>query len=648
MRKFMRFRIRRGFAMIFVILIALAMIIPVLILASSTIPRRTAVTGEAISDRVLAVGDATVDKILSQINTFTDIIFTSDTLDQGFDNIDTYYSNNPPTDIFEVKVVAVKYAIAHLLSTLNGGTAYQPTPTQDPAANIQADYNYYIDVPSILPQSIWDIEDNVSTYLYDMENQEYYAVWDTANNNIASINSTGISGDIITKPIKNLATGEIKTGIAAWDPNYATDNRWVEIDTNTQYVDNGLNQPQSTKFQIRVSAYPISNSYAIYIARNILAEATLQLKADASSTNIPYTPGSGPFRYATWSGKGLKLDGGKITISAGDRNSDGSYTPTDGGDIYADGNIYMNGGASIGGDVITSGDPGSIIINGTPDIKGSEVYNQTEKLPDFPTGTEDSVIQTSLKDFGPFIGDFNASNSNIFVNGSGVKYYIDDIDRKVNISNSTIYFSPLVNVDPDSPMVDWYINGDLTLDGTTLDFGTTPGIIWVNGDIVFKSSTNITGYGTIVANGSVTFQGNSVSLGYTDANSKIAVISEGAGDDGGITFNGDQTFDGIFYAPHSNIILNGTGKIFGTVVAGGYIASSKNGITLNGAKHTIIYDTSLGEGGNFPPLPGSFEVIAGVEFNSSTMYRLSWKEIITNSVTNPNISELNPEFIYGE
>jgi len=645
MRKFMRFRIRRGFAMIFVILIALAMIIPVLILASSTIPRRTAVTGEAISDRVLAVGDATVDKLLSQINTFTDIIFTSDTLDQGFDNIDTYYSNNPPTDIFEVKVVAVKYAIAYLLSTLSGGTAYQPTPTQDPAYYLQADANHYEDAKSILSGSLWDIEDNVSTYLYDMNNQEYYAVWDTTNNNIASINSTGISGDIITKPIKNLATGVNEIGILALDPNYATDNRWVEIDTNTQYVDNGLNQSQSTKFQIRVSAYSITNSGATYIARNILAEATLQLKDDVDSSSGPYEPGSGPFKYSIWSGKGLTLNGSKIEIKAGNRNSDGTYTETSGGDIYADGPIIMNGGAYVGGNAITSGDDGSIIVNGSSNIVGSRVYNQEETLPDFPTGTEDSVKETSLKDFGPFIGDFNASNSNISVNGLGVKYYIDG---NVNISNSTIYFSPLVNVDSDSPMVDWYINGNLTLDGTNLNFGTTPGIIWVNGDIVFKSGSKITGYGTIVANGSVTFQGKSVSLGYTDATSKIAVISEGIGADGGITFEGNQTFCGIFYAPHSNIVFDGNGSVFGTVVAGGYIASKKDGVTLNGSQNQVIYDTSLGQGGTFPEIPGPNEVTAGVEFKSSIIYRLSWKEMITSPVTNSNIQKLNPEFIYGE
>ncbi|MGB9592385.1 MAG: hypothetical protein ACPL1K_07695, partial [Candidatus Kryptoniota bacterium] len=69
MRKF-KMKVRKGFALIFVIIIALAMIIPALILASSAIPRRTAVTGEQVSDRALAVADSTIDNILNQINTF--------------------------------------------------------------------------------------------------------------------------------------------------------------------------------------------------------------------------------------------------------------------------------------------------------------------------------------------------------------------------------------------------------------------------------------------------------------------------------------------------------------------------------------------------------------------------------------------------
>jgi len=63
-------RKRRGFALVFVLLITAAMMIPVLILLSSLTPRRTAVQGEAVSDRVLSLTDSTVDNILTQVNTF--------------------------------------------------------------------------------------------------------------------------------------------------------------------------------------------------------------------------------------------------------------------------------------------------------------------------------------------------------------------------------------------------------------------------------------------------------------------------------------------------------------------------------------------------------------------------------------------------
>jgi len=46
------------------------MMIPVLMLLSSAAPRKTAVTGEAVSDRALSLADSTVDNILNQINTF--------------------------------------------------------------------------------------------------------------------------------------------------------------------------------------------------------------------------------------------------------------------------------------------------------------------------------------------------------------------------------------------------------------------------------------------------------------------------------------------------------------------------------------------------------------------------------------------------
>jgi len=615
-------RTKKGFALVFVILIAAAMMIPILMLISSTIPRRTNVTGEAISDRVLAVGDATVDKILAQINTFPSVVSTDSTLTAEFDYIATYYSNNPPvgdTENKTAKTVISKYAIAYLLSMLNGGTAYQPSSsTTDPEAPLQADLGMYPGADYIRPNSLWDIEDNVSTYLYDLTNQEYYAVVDGTGSDakIAPVLTTGISGDILTKPIKNLSTGEIRTGIGAWDSTYETDNRWVEIDTNTQYEDDGTAKAQSTRFEIRVSAYPLTNSGTQYIVRNILAEATLQPLTTVSLGNSGAE--SGPYDKALWSGHGLTING-NVTVAAADSLTDAlnkNYI-TGGGDIYADGIVTLHGnGISIGGSVMTSqavsGGIDPIVLSGNPSL-GSRVYSKQETLPNFPTGTEDSVKAAALTAYTYYSSDYSASNTTLAVSGGN-----------------------------------WYINRNMTLDGTTIDFGSDPlkpGVIWVNGDIIFKSGTVIKGQGKIVANGKITFQGKSSGLTYADSTSMVAIISEGVDSLGGIDMQGDHDFMGLFYAPHSNIIVGGNGTVFGSVIAGGYISSTGNGLTINGAQNTFVYDKRWGEtniGQPAEPLTGT----GSVKFAGSAIYRFLWREVISKPVTQTNIQLLKPQFVF--
>jgi hypothetical protein len=220
MRSFRRFKMRRGFAMIFVILIALAMIIPVLILATSTIPRRTAVTGEAISDRVLTVADATVDNIITQINNFPFSSFTTPTY-YGIEDPDDPDSN---AEVIEaIQKNATDYLVAHYLAQLNGGN------------------------PDI--DSLSTIEGHVATYLYNLETQEYYAVWDTVYNQIADVSIVGPDGDIATGIINNINTND-KSTMSTIDPNYKTDNLWIEVDTRSNYV--------SDQWNISLTAYLVS------------------------------------------------------------------------------------------------------------------------------------------------------------------------------------------------------------------------------------------------------------------------------------------------------------------------------------------------------------------------------------------------------
>lgn len=639
-------RSKKGFALIFVLLIAALMMIPVLVLLSSVTPRRTTVTTEALSDQVLALGDATVDKVLSQINAFPSVVTTDSTLRNGFDSIAAYYTDHPvlsDPNYVVAKTVIYKYSIAYLLSTLNGGTVFPVSSTTDPRSGLQAGADTYADALPATAGSVWDIEDNVSTYLYDLKERAYYAVvTDTGSNaKVAAVSSVGMSGDFLTKPIKNLSSGQIKAGISAWDAAYATDNRWVEIDTNTQYEDDGSNDPMSTKFGIRVSAYHITSSGTRYVARNILAEATLH----SLGVSLGTSTSSGPFDKALWSGKGLKIDGNITVAEAEDylHALASDYVPG-GGDVYAEGIINAKAGqVTIGGSLITSEPPAAdpkddpIVLNGSASV-GGRVYDQDETLPDFPTGTEASAMGVAKAATGPYTpGNLTCKNTTLFVNGVDVDYYIDG---DVDISNSTVNFAAI----PAATPVDWYVNGDLTLDGTTLNLGANPGIIWVNGDITFKSGTGVAGQGTIVANGKITFEGKSAGLAYLDPTSIVAIISEGEGSLGGIDIQGNQNFCGLFYAPHSDIVKGGNGTVFGSLVAEGSVSSGKNGITLNGAKNTFVYDPRWGEYSG--PLPSQLTV-EGVAFPGSPIYRFSWREMISKPVTEPNIQTLNPEFIFS-
>lgn len=209
---------RKGFGMIFAILIAAMMMIPILMLFSSTTTRNFTSSSEIISDRALTVADATIENILNTINTF------------GFPYSTPQIEDN---DLQEAIIKARDYAIADKLSELNGGVA----DIQNPDASLN------------------DIKDKVSTYLLKIDENVWYAVWDTTNNKIASVSEVGpINGDILSKPLKNLSTGDIITGgVDEVDPNFAKDNVWFEIDTNTQYWPGNPD-----KWVIKVTAYNLS------------------------------------------------------------------------------------------------------------------------------------------------------------------------------------------------------------------------------------------------------------------------------------------------------------------------------------------------------------------------------------------------------
>ncbi len=657
-------RKRPGFALIFTVLIALAMVIPVLILASSAITRRRAVNGEAISNRVLTVSDSTVEMVLNDINKFVKTVNDDPVIQDGIDKINEYYKNNYydlgniPNPPYEPNKVAVKYTIAYLLSKINGGIPYQPDGISDPAEGVKADYDSYKDaVFTEGDGSLWDIEDNIGSYLYNIKNQAFYVVTSDSSGKIPAY-----SKDVGYQYVKSFSNSIVKS-LSEWDPNYLNDNLWLESDVNVEYIDDGEGNPHSAKFKITVTSYPLSSKENISnIQRTIVAEASLDsLTVESSSSSGSGSSGSSGsnvsvvFQHAVWSGGNTTVNG-NITFAAANIQSDGSYTLLpDGGDLYSTDDIILNGLVKVNGNVITgkTSDTNPVIINGAVTIKGGIIYGDEETLPDFPTDTEDNVKNTAISNSKITAGGLTTyANYYLTVNGLSTPYYING-DATLNNTGTINFITTSTN-----PPVDWYVNGDLTFNGVTDIYASAPGYIWVNGDITFNGIVNVHGPITFVSNGRIIFNGIG-KIKYTDDQELVAIISEGSNTSGGIIVNGYGDYDGIFYAPHSDIVFNGQITVFGTVVGAGWSVGSswQQGVVMNGFSK-FIFDTRLagynpgGDTPPTPPLPGSSSTptITGVAFSLKTIYRLMWKEVVNEPVNPQNVKkfcEEGVEFVFN-
>lgn len=97
--------------------------------------------------------------------------------------------------------------------------------------------------------------------------------------------------------------------------------------------------------------------------------------------------------------------------------------------------------------------------------------------------------------------------------------------------------------------------------------------VYVEGNVTVNGS-HFTGRGSIVATGSITFNGSSLKANATDA---LAFYSVG----GSITINGSgATVDGILYAPNGVITMNGSDQtVHGRVIG--------NTVNINGSQLTI-------------------------------------------------------------
>jgi len=665
---------RKGFALMYVMVITLIVFITFAMFAHFVNPYGMRKGNAQLSARVEASADSVIEHILMQINAFPDeldsvpILNPDNPNEKGVSSISKYYQLNPSADQDTIKKTVVAYGIDYLLLKLNGGLDNLETDFtgEDPHDYLQLDYTSY-DKTKVNEGtgSLWDAEDNIAIYLYDLKDNTLYALG----------NSDGIIKDYSQADIWNkefppayyvadnslidVENNIVKSiSLKQFDPSFLTDNRWIEINANTQYTDDGGDFP-STKFAIRTSAKLITESNKNSIVRNLYAEATLQsIDVKVNSHSGSSTNGQVPsaFKYSIYSGQGF-IANGYTRFNEGDIQSDGSYKiDNNGGDVYVDGDTILNGNILINGYLATSQGEGSVMRNGFVKIKKGIQYNKNESLPEFGQDEEDNVKTASIVSSSHTAKGFNGSistngwNEDLEVDGIQCSHYVDG---RVDVNgNADVNIYPAVQ-NGEETKYGWYINGDLCFNGeNTINF-IEPVIVWVNGDVIFNGKTQINGSGTIVADGQIIFNGFG-GTHYSTNEDLIAFISLGkempsAGEKwGGIIVNGFGKYEGIFYAPHSDIVFNGDAKVFGAVVGGGQ-ENISNGVVLNG-RGEFTFDKRLASGQDvvIPPLPSSqSNSVSGWKvYRPLDKYRLTWKEIIGEEVAPANIYNLTPEFNY--
>lgn len=99
------------------------------------------------------------------------------------------------------------------------------------------------------------------------------------------------------------------------DPYWRTDNRWIEIDTNTQFDNQGINDDVHSRFIVRVTAYPLGNGAATSAtARTVQAEISA---GHLVATGGGYTQEvTGAFTNAIWSEGTALLNSGPTIMAA--------------------------------------------------------------------------------------------------------------------------------------------------------------------------------------------------------------------------------------------------------------------------------------------------------------------------------------------
>lgn len=434
---------RKGFALVFVLLIAAAMMIPVLMLMSSLAPRKASVTGEAISDRTLALSDSTIDNILNQINTFPFNV-TGSSLMVGYTqdvngNVLTEGTYDASSQLAQTAVVY------HYVSLLNGGVVPDvPDLTGLNETQIQS-------VVDAFSATCAEIASYVSTYVYNLNAQEYYAVWDSTNGKIANVALVGPNGDVATGTLKSLSSGAMTT-FSVLDPNYKTDNIWVEIDTNTKYV--------ADQWNITVTSYLLSKPDIKRTVKALASRGTPLMGVDALADGSWFTHDTST----------TTVPGHSFADYAGLYHTKayfGKYETTS-GPIRSDANLYMGGWAK---------DP--VFANNTVYDEAIDDYN----------GNHDGR-------FGPDQKSLYWAQHNGYATAGYPAANWANVDLALYGSNHTRNPADANGGVQDKALGVYYINGDATVvfkaDGTVTINGTNLALP-ANGAIFVEGTATVSG-----------------------------------------------------------------------------------------------------------------------------------------------------------
>lgn len=335
----------------------------------------------------------------------------------------------------------------------------------------------------------------------------------------------------------------------------------------------------------------------------IQATATKEIKSTGIVSHVEVTPastGSSAFDYALCS-----LDGDITLTGQTETESD----EVEQGDVYAIGNLYMNGQAQVNGDAITTD---SIVRSGQAQITGEQIENDTNPPPipsintgayrdetlavDYnevinrsgswtpsagtypnPEGVEMSMTITNFGSwaFGDKVSVGLGGGGNLYIGG-----FADVVFDDVVYVNGDLQIDSFADVTFNAPVI---VTGSLIISGMEdVNFGSTVhvGTEYIGGNLIVSSQTSLILGGTVYVEGNINVSGQAdwigsetIIAGGTISLSgqsqllldDIPIIVSLAGGQA-VIISGQSWTSAIVYAPNGSILLSGQSMIYGSAV----------------------------------------------------------------------------------